>query len=116
MLALTLESYLDWIIFQGSITTELFLEFVQERVLSYCSAYLGPCLVLILDNASMYKSAKLRSMCKERGVLLKFLPPYSLNFNPIENTFKDLKAWIKRNYRLAADFEDFGNFLEFSVS
>jgi len=48
--------------------------------------------VLILDNASMYKSAKLRSMCKERGVLLKFLPPYSLNFNPIENTFKDLKA------------------------
>jgi len=55
-------------------------------------------------------------MCEERGVLLKFLPPYSLDFNPIENTFKDLKAWIKRNYRLAADFEDFGNFLEFSVS
>jgi transposase len=55
-------------------------------------------------------------MCEERGVLLKFLPPYSPDFNPIEATFKDLKAWIKRNYRLAADFEDFGNFLEFAVS
>jgi transposase len=55
-------------------------------------------------------------MYKEKGVLLKFLPLYSLDFNPIEATFKDLKAWIKRNYKLAADFKDFGNFLEFAVS
>jgi transposase len=55
-------------------------------------------------------------MYKERGVLLKFLLLYSLDFNPIEATFKDLKAWIKRNYRLAADFEDFSNFLEFAIS
>jgi len=48
--------------------------------------------VLILDNASISKSPKLQSMCEERGVLLKFLPPYSPDFNPIENTFKDLKA------------------------
>jgi transposase len=48
--------------------------------------------VLILDNASIYKSAELRLMCEERGVLLKFLLLYSLDFNLIENTFKDLKA------------------------
>jgi transposase len=72
--------------------------------------------VLILDNASIHKSDKLRKMCKERSVLLKFLLLYSLDFNLIENTFKDLKAWIKRNYKLAADFEDFSDFLEFAVS
>jgi transposase len=48
--------------------------------------------VLILDNASIYKSVKLRCMCKERRVLLKFLPLYSLDFNLIEATFKDLKV------------------------
>jgi len=72
--------------------------------------------VLVLDNASIYKSTKLECICKERGVLLKFLPLYSLDFNLIKNTFKDLKAWIRKNYKLAADFEDFGNFLEFAVS
>ena len=66
----------------------MFLEFVEEKVLPYCSIYLGPRLVLILDNASIYKSAKLRSICKERGVLLKFLLLYSLDFNLIENTLK----------------------------
>jgi len=70
----------------------MFLEFVKEKVLPYCSVYLRPCLVLILDNAFIYKSAKLCSIYKERGVLLKFLPLYSLDFNPIKNTFKDLKA------------------------
>jgi transposase len=72
--------------------------------------------VFILDNASIYKSVKLCCIYKERGVLLKFLSPYSPDFNPIEATFKDLKAWIKRNYRLAADFKDFSNFLEFAIS
>jgi transposase len=55
-------------------------------------------------------------MCEERGVLLKFLPPYSPDFNPIECTFKDLKAWIRRNSSLAVDFLDFGSFLEFAIS
>ena len=58
--ALTDTGYLDWITFQGSITSELFVDFVQEKVLPHCSAYLGPRSVIILDNASIHKSAALR--------------------------------------------------------
>jgi transposase len=72
--------------------------------------------VIVLDNASIHKSVRLCRMCKERGILLKLLPLYLLDFNPIKNTFKDLKTWIRRNSKLAADFEYFGNFLEFAVS
>jgi transposase len=60
--------------------------------LPHCRQYLAAQLVLVLDNAKIHKSACLRELCEERGVLLKFLPLYSLDFNPIEATFKDLKV------------------------
>lgn len=115
MPALADNGYLDWIIFQGAITSELFLMLVEDRVLPHCSEYPGPRSVIILDNASIYKSSKLCEMCEERGVLLKFLLPYSPDFDPIERTFKDLKAWIKKNFMLASEFDDFSEFLELAV-
>ncbi len=54
-------------------------------------------------------------MCEETGVVLEFLPPYSPNFNPIEESFSALKAWIRRNRRLADAFEDFSDFLTLAV-
>ena len=80
-------------------------------MLPYYLLYPGPRLVLILDNASIHKSTRLRELCEEYGVLLRFLPPYSPDFNPIEATFKDIKAWIKRNHRLMEDFVSFEAFL-----
>ena len=78
--------------------------------------YPGPRLIIILDNASIHKSARLQELCERSGVILEFLPPYLLDFNPIKAIFKDLKAWIKRNYILASKFKSFNNFLEFAIS
>jgi transposase len=77
--------------------------------------YLGPQLIIILDNAFIYKLVYLQELCKHSGVILEFLPLYSPGFNPIEAIFKDLKAWIKRNYTLASRFKSFNNFLKFAI-
>ena len=53
--------------------------------------------------------------CDKVDVLLKFLLPYSPDYNPIEFIFKDLKAWIKSNYLLAIEFNQFQNFLELTI-
>jgi hypothetical protein len=34
------------------------------------------------------------------GVRIIFLPPYSPDFNPIEEAISKIKAWIRRNYEL----------------
>ncbi|OCK88499.1 uncharacterized protein K441DRAFT_588528, partial [Cenococcum geophilum 1.58] len=61
-------------------------------VLPYYTLYLRPRSILILDNALIYKLAQIRSLYKEHGVLLIFLPLYLLDYNLIKAMFKDLKA------------------------
>jgi len=48
-------------------------------------------------------------LCQEAGIKLAYLPPYSPDLNPIEEAFAELKAWFKKNYKLAEamPFEDF---------
>jgi transposase len=95
---LTIDSYLDYIIYQGAITSEIFLDFVEQKALLYYNPRPSPRSVLILDNTSIYKSPRLRELCEAYSIELVFLLLYSLDFNPIEATFHDLKAWIRRNY------------------
>jgi hypothetical protein len=37
-----------------------------------------------------------RELIEEAGATLRFLPPYSPDFNPIENAFSKLKAMLRR--------------------
>ena len=54
-------------------------------------------------------------MCKEASVVFTFLSPYSLDFNPIEESFAQLKAWIKKNREMAAQFDNYEDFLHFGL-
>jgi transposase len=36
----------------------------------------------------------------EAGVILVYSPPYSLDLNPIEEFFAELKAFVRRNWRV----------------
>jgi hypothetical protein len=71
----------------------------------------APCSVLIMDNHSIHRSDRLTEMCAERGVDLVYLPPYSPEFNPIEQSFAQLKNWMRRHQDIAdlyqSDFEGF---------
>ena len=44
-----------------------------------------------------------QKMCDQAGVHLQYLPPYSPDLNPIEESFAELKAFIKRNWQRQAD-------------
>jgi transposase len=91
------------------------VEFVQERVLLNCERYPGKRSVIILDNASIYKDRRLYDAYDQAGVLLRFLLLYLPDFNPIKVIFKDLKAWIRRNFNQIYEFEEFSDFLELAV-
>ncbi len=68
--------------------------------LAYVEQVLGPRLepgeVVILDNLAAHKVAGVRTLVEARGAQLLYLPPYSPDFNPIE------QAWSKVKERLRA--------------
>ncbi len=52
--------------------------------------------IIVMDNASFYKTKKTKEIVEKYGHRLLFLPPYSPDLNPIEKFWASLKAKIKR--------------------
>ena len=110
--ALGVNGYLNGtLVVQGAITREIFFEWLRDTVLTQC--HTGQ--IIIIDNASIHRSVEVAELYHDAGVLLQFLPSYSPDFNPIEQTFNVLKTWIKRHKALADDFPTFGDFLVYAV-
>jgi transposase len=57
---------------------------------------LRPSDLVIMDNLSSHKGLRTRALIEAAGASLLFLPPYSPDFNPIENAFAKLKALLRR--------------------
>jgi len=53
--------------------------------------------VIIMDRASWHRKKVLKALAAAAGCRVIFLPAYSPDFNPIENTWANLKTFIK-NY------------------
>jgi len=51
---------------------------------------------VIMDNASIHKSVQVKQLIEGAGCFLKYLPPYSPDFNPIENYWAVMKNNIKK--------------------
>ena len=113
--AIALEGYIAYDIYHGGYNSARFNHFIRTKLLPRMNPFPGPRSVLILDNASCHRSQELKDMCEEAGVVLEFLPPYSPDFNPIEESFSALKAWVRRNRQLVDGFQDFGDFLTLGV-
>ena len=52
--------------------------------------------IVVMDNLSSHKGPKVRQLIEAAGASLLYLPPYSPDFNPIENAFAKLKALLRK--------------------
>jgi transposase len=77
---------------EGSTTREVF-ETYLEGVLA---PSLSPGQVVVMDNLSSHKGGKVREIVEGCGCELLYLPPYSPDFNPIEQAFSKIKGLIRK--------------------
>ena len=51
---------------------------------------------IFIDNLNVHKSARARALIEARGAHVEFLPPYSPDFNPIEQCWSKIKTVLRR--------------------
>ena len=76
---------------EGALDRDAFDVFVTEALVPT----LKPGDVVVLDNLSVHKSTRAREAIEVVGARLVFLPPYSPDFNPIEQAIAKLKQGLR---------------------
>jgi transposase len=79
-------------VFDGPINGESFLAWVQQCLVPT----LRPGDIVVMDNLSSHKIVGLRRAIEAAGATLLYLPPYSPDFNPIEQLFAKLKTLLRK--------------------
>lgn len=57
----------------------------------------GPNSILIMDNCSIHHTQETKELLESTGILVIFLPPYSPDYNPVEELFSYLKYYLKEH-------------------
>ncbi len=90
--SMTLEGMGPCLAVEGSTTAAVF-EAYLERVLAPA---LRAGQVMVMDNLSAHKGKEVRELVEARGCELLYSPPYSPDFNPIEEAFAKIKGLLRK--------------------
>lgn len=78
-------------VFDGPINGECFRAYVtQQLVPTLCEGD-----IVIMDNLGSHKGKAVRAAICSAGARLWYLPPYSPDLNPIEQSFAKIKHWMR---------------------
>jgi len=79
-------------VLDGAMNGPTFLAYVEQVL----APSLSPGDIVIMDNLPAHKLLAVREAIQAVGAELRFLPPYSPDFNPIEMAFSKLKSFLKK--------------------
>ena len=89
--ALTVEGMLASMTIESPTDGEVFLAYLKQVL----GPRLPPGQVVVMDNLAAHKVAGVRQLIEARGAQLLYLPPYSPDFNPIEQAWAKIKQLLR---------------------
>jgi transposase len=79
------------LVLDGPMTGAAFLAYVEQMLVPT----LVPGDIVVMDDLPAHKVGGVRTAIEAAGASLRYLPPYSPDFNPIEMAFAKLKALLR---------------------
>ena len=75
----------------GPMDTAAFIAYVQHCLIPA----LPKNAIVVMDNLSAHKSPDIQALLEKAGATLRYLPPYSPDFNPIELMWSKVKTYLR---------------------
>ncbi|WP_298987502.1 IS630 family transposase [uncultured Roseibium sp.] len=97
--ALRLEGMTAPMVLDGTMNGPALLAYVEQVLVPSPS----PGDIMVMDNLPAHKPAAIREAIQAAGAQLRFLLPYSPDFNPIEMAFSKLKSFLKKTAARTTD-------------
>ena len=116
--AMTTEGYLPCTgIKRGFYNADQLIDWLENRLLPHCSRFPGRRSVLCLDNLSVHHDPRVDDLINRKGMLIRYLPPYTPEYSPIELSFNVLQTWMRKHFVHLKDAYQgrFEVFLEYAV-
>jgi len=90
--AVRLDGVIAPLMLPGAINGESFAGYIEH----FLVPELQPGDIVIMDNLPSHKSWRVSDAIEGAGCKLVYLPPYSPDYNPIENMWSKVKAWLRK--------------------
>ncbi len=97
LMAISKNKIEHFVIFNKPVTSDDYLEFIKMLNIRKRT--------LFQDNARIHHSIKVKTYCSSKNINLIYNPPYSPEFNPIENLFSKLKTLFRKMEHIDIIFE-----------
>lgn len=90
------------------LTENCFFDFLRGTVIPNMNPFdgLNRRSVMVMDNCSIHHVPEVIELLEDTGILFMFLPPYSPDLNPLEETFSSIKYFIQDHDELLQATDD----------
>ncbi len=77
---------------------EIFIEFMKELTSKISNK------IILMDNVRFHKNDEIKKILKDSNNKELFIPPYSPEFNPIEEVFSLFKSYLRKKINIITGF------------
>ena len=101
MAALSSRGILDVELTCSNVNGDIFYEWVKGNLIPYKLTYdgLNPLSNLLMDNCSVHHVDSVKEALRSVGILVRYLPPYSPDYNPVERRLLVLEKPFSRTMK-----------------
>jgi len=106
--AITISELLCYELHEENVDGDTFYLFIQRTLLPNLLPFNGHNRnsVVVMDNCSIHHIQPVKELAKQLGIVLLYLPPYSPDYNPLEEAFSYVKNYLRRHDELLQAIPD----------